>query len=83
MDTIYSGAGIFWIEGFIALFMLSLVTLFKPVLPIAPSITLLITGYLCISVGASRSTTPPPWVWPAPWVWYWRSTAPPGAWPPA
>ena len=30
--------------------MLPLVTLFKPVLPIALSITLLITGYLCISV---------------------------------
>ena len=54
MDTIYSGAGIFWIVAFIALFMLPLVTLFKPVLPIALSITLLITGYLCISVGVEQ-----------------------------
>ncbi len=54
MDTIYSGAGIFWIVGFIALFMLPLVTLFKPVLPIALSITLLITGYLCISVAVEQ-----------------------------
>ncbi|MRI31767.1 xanthine/uracil/vitamin C permease [Endozoicomonas sp. OPT23] len=54
MDSIYSGAGIFWIVGFIALFMLPLITLFKPVLPIALSITLLITGYLCISVGVEQ-----------------------------
>ncbi|MDR9467111.1 solute carrier family 23 protein [Marinospirillum sp.] len=54
MDTIYSGASIFWIVGFIALFMLPLVTLFKPVLPIALSITLLITGYLCIAVAVEQ-----------------------------
>lgn len=54
MDTIYSGASIFWIVGFIALFMLPLVTVFKPVLPIALSLTLLITGYLCISVGVEQ-----------------------------
>lgn len=54
MDSIYSGAGIFWIVGFIALFALPLITLFKPVLPIALSITLLITGYLCISVGVEQ-----------------------------
>lgn len=54
MDTIYSGASVFWIVGFIALFMLPLVTLFKPVLPIALSITLLITGYLCIAVAVEN-----------------------------
>lgn len=54
MDTIYSGAGVFWIVGFIALFLLPLVTLFKPVLPIALSITLLITGYLCIAVAVEQ-----------------------------
>ncbi|SEI46400.1 Sulfate permease, MFS superfamily [Allopseudospirillum japonicum] len=54
MDTIYSGAGVFWIVGFIALFLLPLITLFKPVLPIALSITLIITGYLCISVGVEQ-----------------------------
>jgi hypothetical protein len=54
MDTIYSGAGVFWIVGFIALFLLPLVTVFRPVLPIALSITLLITGYLCISVGVEQ-----------------------------
>ena len=54
MDTIYSGAGVFWIVGFIAMFLLPLVTLFKPVLPIALSITLLITGYLCIAVAVEQ-----------------------------
>jgi hypothetical protein len=55
MDSIYSGAGVLWIAGFLALFVLPLVTLFKPVLPIALSLTLLITGYLCISVGAQQT----------------------------
>lgn len=54
MDTIYSGSGMFWLVGFFALFMLPLVTLFKPVLPIALSITLLITGYLCIAVAVEQ-----------------------------
>lgn len=54
MDTIYSGASVFWIVGFIALFILPLVTMFKPVLPIALSITLLITGYLCIAVAVEQ-----------------------------
>lgn len=54
MDTIYSGAGVFWIVGFIALFVLPLITLFKPVLPIALSITLIITGYLCIAVAVEQ-----------------------------
>jgi len=54
MDSIYSGAGTLWIAGFIALFMLPLVTFFKPVLPVALSLTLLITGYLCIAVGSEQ-----------------------------
>jgi len=54
MDTIYSGAGVFWIVGFFAMFMLPLITLFKPVLPIALSITLLITGFLCIAVAVEQ-----------------------------
>lgn len=58
MDTIYSGAGVFWIVGFLALFLLPLVTLFKPVLPIALSITLLITGYLCIAVAVEQIKDP-------------------------
>jgi len=55
MDSIYSGTGTFWIVGFIALFILPLVSLFQPVLPIALSLTLIITGYLCISIGIEQA----------------------------
>lgn len=51
MDSIYSGGGTFWITGFIALFALPLVSFFQPVLPIALSLTLLLTGYICLMVG--------------------------------
>ena len=51
MDSIYSGGGTFWITGFVALFMLPLVSIFKPVLPIALSLTLVLTAYICIMVG--------------------------------
>ena len=51
MDSIYSGAGTFWIAGFLALFMLPLVSFFQPVLPIALSLTLILTGYICLMVG--------------------------------
>lgn len=55
MESIYSGSGTFWITGLLALFMLPLVTLFQPVLPIALSLTLLLTGYICIAVGMERT----------------------------
>lgn len=48
MDSIFSGAGTFWVAGFIALFILPLVSFFKPFLPIGLSLTLVVTGYLCI-----------------------------------
>ena len=51
MDSIYSGGGTFWITGLIAVFMLPLVSVFKPVLPIALSLTLILTGYICLMVG--------------------------------
>ena len=51
MDSIYSGGGTFWITGLIAVFILPLVTIFKPVLPIALSLTLVLTAYICIMVG--------------------------------
>ncbi|QEY59736.1 DUF3360 family protein [Pseudomonas sp. C27(2019)] len=51
MESIYSGSGTFWITGFLALFMLPLVTFFQPVLPIALSLTLVLTGYICLMVG--------------------------------
>ncbi|PAT35786.1 solute carrier family 23 protein [Vandammella animalimorsus] len=51
MDSIYSGQGTFWISGFLALFALPLVSMFKPVLPLALSLTLILTAYICIMVG--------------------------------
>jgi hypothetical protein len=48
MDSIFSGCGTFWIAGFIALFILPLVSFFKPFLAIGLSLTLVVTGYLCI-----------------------------------
>ena len=57
MDSIHSGMGTFWVAGFLALFMLPLVSLFQPVLPVALSLTLIITGYVCISVGIEQATT--------------------------
>lgn len=51
MDSIYSGGGTFWITGLIAIFILPLVSVFKPVLPIALSLTLVLTAYICIMVG--------------------------------
>jgi hypothetical protein len=55
MDSIFSGAGTFWIAGFLALFILPLVTIFKPVLAIGLSLTLILTGYLCIQVGIEQT----------------------------
>jgi len=54
MESIYSGGGTFWLSGLIALFILPLVTLFKPVLPIALSLTLILTAYICIMVGMEQ-----------------------------
>ena len=57
MDSIYGGAGTFWIAGFLALFILPLLTIFQPVLPIALSLTLILTGYLCITIGIDQVKT--------------------------
>ena len=54
MESIYSGGGTFWLAGLVALFILPLVTLFKPVLPIALSLTLILTAYICIMVGMEQ-----------------------------
>jgi xanthine/uracil/vitamin C permease (AzgA family) len=55
MESIFSGAGTFWIAGFLALLILPLVSLFKPVLAIGLSLTLLVTGYLCIQIGMEQT----------------------------
>lgn len=57
MDSIYSGGGSFWLTGLVAYFILPLVTLFRPVLPIALSLTLILTAYVCIKVGIEQLKT--------------------------
>lgn len=58
MESIYSGAGTIFVVGFAAMFLLPLVTLFQPVLPIALSLALLSTGYVCLMVGMQQLKTP-------------------------
>ncbi|MFC0558351.1 solute carrier family 23 protein [Halalkalibacter alkalisediminis] len=54
MDSIYSGTASLIMAMLLATVLLPLVTLFQPVLPIALSLTLIITGYLCISIGIEQ-----------------------------
>ena len=58
MDSIFSGSGTFWIAGFIALFILPLVSFFKPFLPIGLSLTMVVTGYLCIITAFKQIDSP-------------------------
>lgn len=58
MDSLFSGAGTFWISGFIALFILPLVSFFKPFLPIGLSLTMVVTGYLCIITAFKQIKAP-------------------------
>lgn len=56
MDSVYSGAATLIVGMIIANFLLPLVTLFQPFLPIALSLTLIVTGYLSISIGIEQLT---------------------------
>lgn len=51
MDSIFSGMGTFRWMTFIAVTIIPVVTLVKPVLPIALSMTLLVQGFVCIRIG--------------------------------
>lgn len=54
MQSIFSGTNTLLISLTLAMFILPLITLFQPFLPIALSITLILTGYLCINVGVQQ-----------------------------
>ncbi|MFC5711703.1 xanthine/uracil/vitamin C permease [Thalassorhabdus alkalitolerans] len=54
MQSIFSGTNSLIISLSLVIFILPLVTLFQPFLPIALSITLILTGYLCITVGIQQ-----------------------------
>ncbi len=58
MESIYSGGGTFWISGLIALFILPLVSFFRPFLPIGLSLTMVVTGYLCLVTGFNQIKKP-------------------------
>ncbi|WP_429884637.1 xanthine/uracil/vitamin C permease [Geoalkalibacter halelectricus] len=58
MDSIYGGMGTFWLVGLFAMFMLPLVTFFKPFLPISLALTMLVTGYLCLVDGFKTAKQP-------------------------
>ncbi|ARK29908.1 xanthine/uracil/vitamin C permease [Halalkalibacter krulwichiae] len=57
MQSIYSGTNTLVLSLFVACFVLPLVSFFQPFLPIALSITLILTGYLCITLGMEQVTT--------------------------
>lgn len=57
MDSIFSGANTLVIGFIAAAFFTPLITLFQPYLPIALSITLIITGYVCIKIGMQELRT--------------------------
>jgi hypothetical protein len=57
MDSIYSGMNSMLIAFSLGIFLLPLVTFFRPFLPIALSITLILTGYLCITIGMQQIKT--------------------------
>lgn len=57
MQSIFSGTNSLLISMAIVIFILPLITLFQPFLSIALSITLLLTGYLCITVGVKSVKT--------------------------
>jgi hypothetical protein len=48
----------FWMAGLLALSCLPLVKMFKPVLPIALSLTLILAAYICIMVGMEQLNNP-------------------------
>lgn len=58
MDSVYSGTFSLILAMTVGSLLLPLVTLFQPVLPIALSITLIVTGYLCISIGIRQLKNP-------------------------
>lgn len=57
MNSFYGGAGSFQIACGLALFVLPLITFFQPYQPLALSVTIIVTGYICIQVGIEQLTT--------------------------
>ena len=54
MDSIYSGGGTLHLACTLALFILPVITFFQPFQPLALSVTMLATAYVCIQVGLEQ-----------------------------
>ena len=54
MQSIFSGTNSLLIAFSVGIMLLPLVSFFRPFLPIALSITLILTGYLCITIGMQQ-----------------------------
>lgn len=57
MDSIYGGFGSFRIASFIGVSLMPIVSLLKPVLPIALSLTLLVQGFVCTRIAMQYTET--------------------------
>jgi len=57
MDSIYSGVGMFRLFTAFYIMLFPIATLLRPVLPVALSLTMLVTGFICLSIGMSLCTT--------------------------
>jgi len=57
MDSIFSGVGTFRMFTAIYIMLFPVASLLRPVLPIALSLTMLVTGFICLSLGMSMCKT--------------------------
>lgn len=57
MDSLYGGVGSFRLGTFTGYFFSPIVTLVKPILPIALSLTMLVQGYVAVRVGILKART--------------------------
>ena len=57
MDSIFSGVASFRIASFIGVSLLPIVTLLRPVLPVALSLTLLVQGFVCTRIAMQYAET--------------------------
>ena len=58
MDSVYGGHGSMMLAFMIGIFILPLISIFQPVLPIALALTLILTGYVTITVGMAQISNP-------------------------
>lgn len=54
MDSVYGGHGSMLVAFMIGIFVLPLISIFQPVLPIALALTLILTGYVTITIGMAQ-----------------------------